>query len=80
MSNDRIRILCQINAQSICETLGMPNIEYESEEFIKGSFPLVYKKTSLENKVEELTKIIKPNQTIEWISLPYPSHIFYPRV
>lgn len=55
-------------------------IESESQEFIVGSFPLVYKQASLENKVEKLTKLIKQNKTLEGLSLSYPSYIFLPRV
>lgn len=76
MSEDRTNVLCQITTQSIHETLGVSNFESENQEFVEGSFPLVYKQIILENRVEKLTKLIKPNQTLESISLLYPSLIF----
>lgn len=79
MSEARTRLLCQINVQSIYETLQASIVEFSSQELIKDIFSLVYKKTSLKNRVEKLTSLIKPNQTLEGISLPYSNHIFQPR-
>ena len=52
----------------------------KGEEFIEGNFPLVYKQMSLENRVNKLTKLVKPNQILEGITMPYPSHIFQSKV
>lgn len=79
MSEDGIKVVCRIIAQSICETLGVYDIGPECQEFIEGSIPLLYKQMSLEIKVEMLKILIKPKQTLEALSSPYPSHIFFPK-
>lgn len=76
MNEDRTKLLCQVTTQTICKTLGVSYNVFETQEFIEGNFPLDYKQVSHGNKVEKLTKLIKLNQTLEGISLPYPSHIF----
>lgn len=80
MPKDITGVLFHFISQSICETLRVSNFETKSQEFVEENFPLIYKKTSLENIVEKLTKLIKSNQTLEGISLPYPNHIFQPKV
>ena len=52
----------------------------EYQTFIEGSFPLVYKKMSLDNIVDKLTKFFKPNKILESVDIPYPLQIFHPMV
>ena len=48
----------------------------EYQAFIEGSFLLVYKQMSLENKVDKLTKLVKSNQTLEDVNMRYLHQIF----
>ena len=52
----------------------------EHQEFIERSFTLMYKQMSFEVKTKKLSKLIKPEQTLYGLSLPFPSQIFIPRV
>lgn len=45
------------------------------QTFIEGSITLVYKKMSLENKVDRLNKLVMKNQPLEDINFPYPHEI-----
>ena len=80
MSHDRTRVIYRVNSHAICETLGITMDVFEYQTFIEGSFPLVYKKMSLDNKVDKLTKLVKLNQTLEGVNMPYPRQIFQPMV
>lgn len=80
MNEDQTKNLCHITSQEICKTLGVSYDVSEGQEFTKESFPLVYKQMNLENRVDKLTKLVKPNQTLEGIIMPYPNHIFHPKV
>lgn len=80
MNEDVTKLFCQVTTQTIYKTLGLSYDTFGSQKFIEGNLPLVYKQPRLENSVEKLTKLAKTNQTLEAIYLPYPSHIFHPRV
>ena len=80
MPKDRTKVLCQVTSQLIHEALCLSQHEFEYQEFIEGSFTLMYKQMSSEVKTEKLSKLIKPEQTLDGLSLPYPNHIFIPRV
>ena len=76
MSHDRTQILCRVNYQAIYETLEITIDVFEYQAFVKGNFPLVYKKMSLENMVDKLSKLVKPNQNLECVNIPYLFQIF----
>lgn len=65
MGQDRTKTLCSINTKSLCETLGLSIDVFKGQQFIKGSFPLVYKQMSLESQVDKLAKLMKLKQTLE---------------
>ena len=80
MSQDRTKILCRINTHPLCETLGLSVDVSEGQQFIEGSFPLVYKQMSPKSRIDKLAKLMKLNQTLEGITMPYPTYIFQSKV
>lgn len=76
MSHDRTQLPWRVNSQEICETLGITVDVSEYQAFIEGSFTLVYKKMSLEYRVDKLSKFVKTNHTLEGLNIPCPCQAF----
>jgi hypothetical protein len=74
---DGSKILCRVNSQVIRDSLGLFHpFPQNFVSFDEVELTRVYKECSLETKNEFLSKILKPGQSIEGLSLPCDVNIF----
>lgn len=80
MPKDRIKVLCQINPQTILRMLILFESESKSQQLSEEGIIVTFQQMSLEVKTTKLNKLLKFEKSLDGLSLAYPSHIFTPRV
>ena len=77
MNFDGSKVLCQICSQSIREALCLFELtDEESIQFNEKDSIRCFRELSQEQKLEFLSKLLKNNQSIEGLFLPYSIDIF----
>ena len=77
MSHATSKILCKIDAKTICGILNLPDSFPDNCESVNESILIeIYKSCKTEIRCEFLSSILNEGQSLEGIFMPYNIHIF----